>query len=504
MNAEDFPGRFLGSLQNSVVTPGSTISALPTTPSNPVTLYQPVQRVFHVALLQLNCNAPGSPRLDPTRVQSAGIVIRRVVQFQGTNSFDAPPSAWVTYTDGRCQWAALNQSDECLDPDPTKRPLPYSGQPALDALLAAQALSGSATETTSPAFVAAPAVCDGAGITFVYAVIPTASSEITTAAPAVPQYTSDTLSTLAAGLPTLLKEGSHPAALPGQAIDYHYMSDDYAAAHNATGTFTTFTLTLRMLYSVFGAFDNTPQAQAILNTLNTYNVWFQDGSSQGMGDFYQSAKTKLIDYDTPGGQTGPQLVMPTSWDAFNSSDESAVLSALTNQLQVRSPQVAAPLGRYHDSSRYYRCRIFLRIKGHTPDCPTKLVWSEPSDPFRIAAWHEGSGRTQAPVPLPDPTDRNFLKNAKPNCSFSVPAGLMNAMQGSTLSGLSSGAAPAGGGLQLSWICGFSIPLITICAFFVLNIFLTLLNIVFFWLPFIKICIPFPLPTPANSGDANGT
>jgi hypothetical protein len=52
---------------------------------------------------------------------------------------------------------------------------------------------------------------------------------------------------------------------------------------------------------------------------------------------------------------------------------------------------------------------------------------------------------------------------------------------------------AGGGakLGLGWLCSFSIPLITICAFFVLNIFLSLLNIVFFWMAFIKICIPIP-------------
>jgi hypothetical protein len=28
--------------------------------------------------------------------------------------------------------------------------------------------------------------------------------------------------------------------------------------------------------------------------------------------------------------------------------------------------------------------------------------------------------------------------------------------------------------------------------------------VFFWLPFIKICIPFPKPTPTNSGETDGT
>jgi len=72
----------------------------------------------------------------------------------------------------------------------------------------------------------------------------------------------------------------------------------------------------------------------------------------------------------------------------------------------------------------------------------------------------------------------------------VPGSLMGAMQGTTMSGLMSGSG-GGPSLGLGWLCSFNIPLITICAFFVLSIFLSLLNIVFFWLPFIKICIPFP-------------
>ncbi|HEY2900426.1 MAG TPA: hypothetical protein VGL59_07620, partial [Polyangia bacterium] len=41
-------------------------------------------------------------------------------------------------------------------------------------------------------------------------------------------------------------------------------------------------------------------------------------------------------------------------------------------------------------------------------------------------------------------------------------------------------------------CGgfsLSIPIITICAMIILFIFLNLLNIVFWWLPFVKICFP---------------
>jgi len=59
-----------------------------------------------------------------------------------------------------------------------------------------------------------------------------------------------------------------------------------------------------------------------------------------------------------------------------------------------------------------------------------------------------------------------------------------------MAGVTGPVSPSGG-LNLSWICSFNIPIITICAFFVLNIFLSLLNIVFFWLPFVKICIPIP-------------
>jgi hypothetical protein len=46
--------------------------------------------------------------------------------------------------------------------------------------------------------------------------------------------------------------------------------------------------------------------------------------------------------------------------------------------------------------------------------------------------------------------------------------------------------------ELGMICQLSIPIITICALLVLFVFLVLLNIVFFWLPFFRICLPIPL------------
>ena len=88
MNTEDFPARFFTTLSGSGPAPGSTVTAIQTSATSAVTLYQPVQRVVHTALLAVSCNTVGSPALDPARVQSAGIVIRRVIQNQGVNQMD--------------------------------------------------------------------------------------------------------------------------------------------------------------------------------------------------------------------------------------------------------------------------------------------------------------------------------------------------------------------------------------------------------------------------------
>jgi hypothetical protein len=43
--------------------------------------------------------------------------------------------------------------------------------------------------------------------------------------------------------------------------------------------------------------------------------------------------------------------------------------------------------------------------------------------------------------------------------------------------------------DLGVICSFSIPIITIVALLLLMIFVVILNLVFWWLPFFRICLP---------------
>lgn len=507
MHDDDFPARFLQDLASPGQPP---ISSTLTVNTSSQPLYQPVQRLLNVALADLHCNSLAYPRVDPTRILSAGLVIRRVFLRAGSNGSAAwndfgTHAAWMRSPSGQYSWVKLSPDQEKLDPDPTKRPQLSSGQPELDRQLAALYLSTANTESTTPAFAVPPATSTALGRTLIYAVIPTASSEVSDTPPKQPPLIDP--AGILSSLPPLLRSSQFTSVpstpTPPPTVDYRWMSDDFVnaiyppsiSASPASGIsdqavqFQGFTTALRMLQAVFGAFDGSASGNAILNILNQHNVAFADSSTLPMGVFYQQAKYVLLDYDPYPNNSlqPPTLPMPSSWDSLTDSDQNALVSAMTAALTPRTQAILSPQGRFQDSTRLYKLRMFFRIKGETPGCPPQLVWSHYSEPFRIAAWHETGDRVHPPVPLPDPAS---MKNAKPNCSFQVPANLMSAMQGSSLSGLMSGAG-GGPALKVDWICGFNIPLITICAFFVLNIFLSLLNIVFFWLPFIKICIPFP-------------
>jgi len=154
-------------------------------------------------------------------------------------------------------------------------------------------------------------------------------------------------------------------------------------------------------------------------------------------------------------------------------------------------------GRFEYASSRYRLRAFVRVK-RGDGCPPKIFWSEYSEPFRIVPWYETGGLPPVKITLPDPFDQNFLGKLrpngifKPNVTFVVPERLFNLLNKNSPDDFMKGNASEGDfQLGLDWICGFNIPIITLCAFIVLFIFLVLFNLIFWWLPFIKICIPFP-------------
>lgn len=493
---------FLNTMLREVRTPAGRADLLSTvvsggTSASPSLLYQPVQRVMHIALMEAFCNTPGNPRLDSAKIDSAGVVIRRVpVDGNGKPDFQSSiREAWMQSSQGGVGWIKLNALQQALDPDPKQRRLLHTGQSYLDQVLNDKVNGPPSSEAVSPAFAAHPDVCADAKKTIIFALLPLSSSQLTTD----PSAQTVDEKALRKQLPALLKAGNKMAPLAGQTITPDYASEDYARNHLTDVdqlALKSFILLLNMMALEFGIFDESPKPEAttLRSMLEEIPVTFQDKSTKTVSDFLLAAKAVLIDYD-PNSPDTPRLQMPTAWPQITKTQEDKIFSATKTLVQQRLIEMRQKpsYGRFQDPERIYQLRAFIRVK-HDEKCPPRIVWSDPSQFFRIAAWYDGPGVPTPPVVLPDLTNRKTVKKLRPNVSFGVPGGIFSAMQGISLDGLMKGNKGGGGDSSLDWICGFNIPIITICAFIVLSIFLSLLNIIFFWLPFVKICIPIPKGT----------
>lgn len=142
-------------------------------------------------------------------------------------------------------------------------------------------------------------------------------------------------------------------------------------------------------------------------------------------------------------------------------------------------------------------RFIIRMVYEKPNCKLhEAMLSEPTQPFKIASFFDPDAPVR-PVKVVMPTDTSIagLRRFQKGVSFVVSNKLRNQMEkfrGIKMEDLDKGSL--GGATAFDWgmICSFSIPIITICALILLFIIVQLLNIVFFWVPFLKICFPVPL------------
>ena len=148
--------------------------------------------------------------------------------------------------------------------------------------------------------------------------------------------------------------------------------------------------------------------------------------------------------------------------------------------------VAAPAGGF----LYVARCVFER-----PRCPEpeRLRISRPSRPFVLAPFYDPDAPYRpARIPTPVDTSLEGLRKHPKSVAVTISKQLreqMERIEGIRLSDLDSGGIPAGHAASFGMVCQLSIPIITICALILLMIIVGLLNIVFFWLPFFKICLP---------------
>jgi hypothetical protein len=447
-------------------------------PGGRLKLRQPIHRTFNLVVLEAACDRPGRPRLNPRQIESAGFVVRRV-RNAGQARFD---ESWQRRGKSILGWHTPGSAGAArLDPDPTRRPA--RGLPLRSAQVPAgvhRALelirreAEPAAEAVTPLFVAPPDVCEAAGRTVLYGVVPVSSAEFREDRPAE-TYDDEVVMSL---MPEFLRVGTGNYEPNGASRTLTPLEVEAAEATGLTGTLGLFLLGVRSLHSVLRIFSD-PRDAVFVGLLNERTVRV-DGSDVRLGDYLERIASELIERR----KEGLTVSLPEKWP-FPSADQAADFAREAKRiLNAQFARQGVQIRRFEEPGALYRIHAFVRTR-EDAECPPELHWAAPSEVFTIAPWWETGPLHTIQLP-----DLNDLKNLKPNVAFALPPGLANLLNRSNPKKLAEGEGSTGG-LELGWICSFSLPAITLCAFIVLNIFLSLFDLIFQWLFFIKICLPFP-------------
>jgi len=459
------------------------------------------------------CDTAGTPRIDPARVDSAGLVLRRIRGTGSAQFFEA----WGK-SNGRLRgWVRVAQHTEQAPPLATHRLARRPVSPSIDLALSRFALEREDAlldEHVVPLFMAPPDVCVEAKKTLFYGLVPTASAEIaevpvdpaqalgTDFGPGSAAFTGHLVDPLRGQPMTFVLGGEtvHPdwfeaAEMPGAGKPRelplsHWNTLTPATSLGAIGM-KRFILLLRQLASEFDAFGDAAEGRAIFAELETIRLPLKLRGLETVprtvtaGTFLKAASRVLLEHDPEA----PRPEMPVSWPTLDAAARTRLANLLSRAVTKRFADIKRQPGRFDEPGARYVIRAFVRLRPEGA-CPARTEWSAYSEPFVIAPWYEGSGAPPVQIALPDVTDRNLLRSLKPNVAFELPPALQNLLLGSPKD-LLEGKPSGGGSFTVGWICSFSLPIITICAFICLNIFLSLFDLIFQWMFYIKICIPFP-------------
>lgn len=507
---DDFIGAVLGELGSEAgrAKLRGTV-AKPPDKEQTLKLFQPVQRRFHLALIEAWCDTAGTPRLDPSKVEAAGLVLRRVRHDAQRREFH---EGWMKAGGVLRGWLAIDRlgperdSFGALNADPqpaTRLARRDTGVKPVDRALRALAADSDASlleEQFTPLFVAPPEVCRKAGRSIWYGVVQTTSSELAQTGAEVETLfgdfgpeSADFKNHLVHPLHGLEWTFPNPPQLSSHRFDAHWLDAllknpvieaDVPVDPDQRERRTQFLQLLRQVAMEFDAFGASEKSRALLYELAQVRLSYRRVDPGVVARSIDAATFLKQAVDVLFGDQGGSVEMPETWPELSGPARRRLLDAMSAAMLERFRSVKGRPGRYDEPDARYVLRAFVRLK---PDgrCAAKTVWTEASEHFVIAPWYETGGN---PVQIALPK-LDALKKLKPNVSFVLPKELQNLLMGNP-EDLMKGKGSTGG-LDIGWICSFSIPVITFCAFIVLNIFLSLFDLIFRWSLFIKVCIPYP-------------
>lgn len=444
---------------------------------------QPVHRAFHLALVDARCLVPGLPRLDALKVISAGVVLRRQRRgvVEGWMRDGAAALGWRALPAG-----ALDQNSR-YEPDAALRLQQIKGRngavlAGLDRLPGQAALL---TEDSAPLFAVPPDIATATGASLYYGFLPVISGE--TEPQLGPPPAPFALKDILLRVPALLRADRAGVVLPPVAGDVaraEMLQPENAADITRGAGIRVLKSALVWLAQETGAFTGGPEVQPIRDCLN--QITLAGVTPNRLFDWFDLAQKSLLTAEA--GAPDP-LRMPDGWPQLTGAQMDMLAQAALAAMTARWSKVAPLTPRYPASRAVYEMRCFLRVDDCPDGCPPRVAWSPPLRSLRIKPWYDGADSPPIQIELPALT-ADALRAVKPNVSFKVPPELQQHLDRIDLQNLLDGKHTKTS-LGFGMICSFSIPIITICAFFILQIFLGLLNIVFQWLFFVRICLPYP-------------
>jgi len=206
------------------------------------------------------------------------------------------------------------------------------------------------------------------------------------------------------------------------------------------------------------------------------------------------------------GEAGPRQTLALHLDRVASATNTKLTpETLATHLRTASAKLDAPpsqtSGVTADPRAPRRPKLdpagatdhIVRCAYVRPHCETVHgpIVSAPTERFRLASFFDPDAPARdVHIALPIATGVKDLRKLRK----SVTVGLSEQFQRqvSRVGELKDDfKAKPGQELDFGMVCSFSIPIVTLVALIVLMIFVIILNLIFFWLPLLKICFPVP-------------
>ncbi|HWV14431.1 MAG TPA: hypothetical protein VN030_03285 [Cellvibrio sp.] len=492
-----------------------------------VVLRLPMHKSFYVVSCEIVCDRLGYPALDPQKIKSAGFVIRR----RGSSG----EQSWMLEDDQPLGWEAAPAGQR--DPDVNRRLCCGKAKRLAGKTAASEEITTYTGEQSHPLHPLKVWDAEGKCHTILHGYLPLGGTylfrQVQGKAPFDESSLADFQRITAAQL--LWPFGFRPAA--GDASLNKTWLEEHTRSVSAGRATASFFELLKMLvnryhlgeanlsenarleewagrqyfYSEALNAQLTPanfsdDSRASFTAARQYSLldWLSAFFSEGNNRLIEflAAQEKAIEKPGAGYVYGPlpaknadgsgapsafYLTEPDAQELRSLLDQRVLDQALLKVNEIPLPKFT------QGADDLYQVIPFVRVEDACGK--EQVVWAGTdarSELFRVAAPFDPNASRPSLIQMPSLSD--LKAGLAKGVSMITPPdtfGLMNALnlkKGASEDVLPSGA-PVSVGIQ--WICSFSLPVITLVAMILLMIMISLLNIVFFWLPFVRICLPFP-------------